>query len=514
MASRPEQVTAPTTEPETDNPSRPSKKRRFHNKSRSGCSNCKKRKVKCDETLPTCGNCRRFELGCRHARKAPTEHPDPTSTGTQAAVQSIQSSPVSSLDPSPSITPRPRRRGRPRKRLPSTPPPAPLPAPSSALTSADTFSLTDLHLLSHYHLSTAATLIPGSSSPPSPSSWPLQALHLSFPPSACDWLIHFPLSLSAFHLARLQTSPPLSSSSSSSSEPGPLPSTSPSASSSSHLFEKGESHLRVGLSRVAHAVADLNASNAKEVFLATMLCCFCTWARGPEQGDLMLVKEEGEAVWWTMLRGLRAVLERVEGSGGFGDFFGEGGTGEGRGKGNGEGEEKGEAEGKGEGDVVGVEEREEEVGEVSREESEVKEVIVNGGQGLDWQAQFEKLMVRLREWEEAGPNAGALTDALEAMRGCFEATFGTEKEPSKEPARFEIVFAWLFRIGDEYITLLKGKDEAALVVLACFVLLMDRLPDCWFLEGWVEHILAGIKLEIRSGWEVEVEWVDIVITGK
>lgn len=39
-------------------------KRRFHKKSRKGCTTCKKRRVKCDESRPICGNCERMGIEC------------------------------------------------------------------------------------------------------------------------------------------------------------------------------------------------------------------------------------------------------------------------------------------------------------------------------------------------------------------------------------------------------------------------------------------------------------------
>lgn len=39
-------------------------KRKFHLKSRKGCSTCKKRRVKCDEAKPLCNNCLRMKLSC------------------------------------------------------------------------------------------------------------------------------------------------------------------------------------------------------------------------------------------------------------------------------------------------------------------------------------------------------------------------------------------------------------------------------------------------------------------
>lgn len=50
-------------------------KRKFHKKSRKGCATCKKRKVKCDETRPICGNCERMSIECVYLiPEAPAEH--------------------------------------------------------------------------------------------------------------------------------------------------------------------------------------------------------------------------------------------------------------------------------------------------------------------------------------------------------------------------------------------------------------------------------------------------------
>ncbi|QRD87522.1 hypothetical protein F9C07_505 [Aspergillus flavus] len=38
--------------------------RRAHRKSRHGCTNCKQRRVKCDETRPYCQNCTRRNNTC------------------------------------------------------------------------------------------------------------------------------------------------------------------------------------------------------------------------------------------------------------------------------------------------------------------------------------------------------------------------------------------------------------------------------------------------------------------
>lgn len=56
--------------------------RRTHNKSRLGCQACKKRRIKCDETAPACGQCRDKGVECVYNHKPPTTTEKPTGRGT------------------------------------------------------------------------------------------------------------------------------------------------------------------------------------------------------------------------------------------------------------------------------------------------------------------------------------------------------------------------------------------------------------------------------------------------
>lgn len=52
------------TEAKDDGKNSKTSKRKFHQKSRLGCSTCKKRRVKCDETRPSCKKCQHLNLTC------------------------------------------------------------------------------------------------------------------------------------------------------------------------------------------------------------------------------------------------------------------------------------------------------------------------------------------------------------------------------------------------------------------------------------------------------------------
>jgi hypothetical protein len=51
--------------------------RKGHTKSRRGCFNCKRRKVKCQESRPVCSNCTRVGLDCEYPDSRPRQWQDP-----------------------------------------------------------------------------------------------------------------------------------------------------------------------------------------------------------------------------------------------------------------------------------------------------------------------------------------------------------------------------------------------------------------------------------------------------
>ncbi|KAI5249466.1 hypothetical protein E4T47_03943 [Aureobasidium subglaciale] len=98
--------------------------RRFHRKSRSGCSHCKKRHIKCDEGRPNCANCQRAGVVCTYDQlKVPS-----------SPAQSASASPAGST------------------------------ASTLVYDHAPTFDMLDLTLMHHYTISTSLDLFAGQGS--------------------------------------------------------------------------------------------------------------------------------------------------------------------------------------------------------------------------------------------------------------------------------------------------------------------------------------------------------------
>ncbi|KAB8275426.1 hypothetical protein BDV30DRAFT_247645 [Aspergillus minisclerotigenes] len=126
--------------------------RRSHTKSHHGCTQCKQRRIKCDEARPSCGSCRKKRIVCAFLSQEP-----------------LPINPLQQYAPQPS-------------------------SPSPGLHSAPTIPLLDLELLHHWHTTTAASLAHSKS---------IQDLfRITVPDVALSYpfLMHSLLAVSALHI--------------------------------------------------------------------------------------------------------------------------------------------------------------------------------------------------------------------------------------------------------------------------------------------------------------------------
>ncbi|AOW26484.1 hypothetical protein MEM_00820 [Candida albicans L26] len=122
-------------------------KRKYHQKSRNGCSTCKKRRVKCDEQRPVCGNCTKLKLDCGYLHEplenilntkkdiANNEPPSKKRKRKVSTVSAASDSESTTQQATPSLTPSPNH-SQDIKTQPVIPPTNPLSALSSGLLSA------------------------------------------------------------------------------------------------------------------------------------------------------------------------------------------------------------------------------------------------------------------------------------------------------------------------------------------------------------------------------------------
>ncbi|KAF7542006.1 hypothetical protein G7054_g130 [Neopestalotiopsis clavispora] len=242
--------------------------RRSHKKSRNGCRYCKQRRIKCDETKPTCGNCARSSVLCDYSPKGDNAQPivsrgrgrprkDWTAiTGVRSGDVSASSSSTTSPWPAP----------------PSEPSQLPLYAPLHLQ-----WGIEDMQLF--YHYMTAVAVDSGAD-----QLWQHQLPRIAFQHHT---ILHLLLAIAALHLSR--------------SEPG----------RSAELIAQAEAHMNVSLRRVTQDLSNLDEQNCAELYITTILICTYTFAKKPGPRNLLVVAEGHESAWWELFRGVRVIVDRI-----------------------------------------------------------------------------------------------------------------------------------------------------------------------------------------------------------
>lgn len=173
--------------------------KRFHTKSRLGCSQCKSRRIKCDECPPCCGNCAKKGINCDYQDLQPaidnlqlfTPASFPASLQrprNPSTPGSISSSSASSRSSKISKTSRTSRASS------ST-----IVSGVSAASAGTTFNLQDLGLLHHFTVQTAQTL-PAFDSEQYRIIWEQEIPRLA---QSHEFLMHAVIGFAAAHQATL-----------------------------------------------------------------------------------------------------------------------------------------------------------------------------------------------------------------------------------------------------------------------------------------------------------------------
>ncbi|KAI1305719.1 hypothetical protein F5Y03DRAFT_384396 [Xylaria venustula] len=72
--------------------------------------------------------------------------------------------------------------------------------------------------------------------------------------------------------------------------------------------------------------------------------------------------------------------------------------------------------------------------------------------------------------------------------------------------RLRSAMMWLVKIPDPFIELLKSHDSEALCVLAFFCVLLKRLEQLWWIEGWAFHLIERIYSTLNERYRLWIRW--------
>ncbi|KAH7186593.1 hypothetical protein DER44DRAFT_737314 [Fusarium oxysporum] len=415
-------------------------KKKPHQKSKNGCLNCKQRKVKCDEAQPKCANCNRFRLDCHYQNIRQNI----------AALPPI-AVPQADTEPTP-VAPARRKRGRPRKDWTTRGLASETPVqsePSQGLLPSDAeLNITQAELL-HQFITRTGPNLGGSDDPNHPivQFWSRNATLLAI---SHPYLLHLCLSLAAYHLAFLA--------------PEPEPSKARHAALARH-------HFSVGLTQANEALSIIDASTCGNLYVSTILVCFCSFAAGPSGPDDLFVcsaEDKSSHKWHPLAHGARLIRELYDESVLFSGLT-------------------------------------EPLGRRNPPPEDPRPTCVcQGFVRVDWTDPLARLHDLVISTET--PSDTVYVRSLQMLTAIYEGTFGDREGCVKTPLRHKAVLIWVYMMEDAFIERLQRKKAIALLLLAYYAPLIKTMKREWFLHGWAEHILRASEMYITDDYIDFLQW--------
>ncbi|CAI6248142.1 unnamed protein product [Periconia digitata] len=442
--------------------------RKTHNKTRLGCANCKKRRIKCDCKHPICSNCEKRGHDCSFLLLAPSSQlsvKSVTSPRRTASPESLQQ-----IDSAPHITSPSLRSPRP----PSSGLPPHLRCDDVWRDAREKLSPSLQDLLYHFEYTTALTL---ASQDPAKEAWQIAVPQLA---ARHDFLTHHILAIASLHLGRLHVR----------------------GDERSAMMNLSASQMNKALSRYRPALENINAENASALFAGATLTAVYLFRQSTVEIDELrasisvktktshttaaVSKKMLESILRTIygLRGPLAVLIP-----GFQYVL--------------------------QGQMGPV---------LDRNWWPHPSTFPSTEQAID----EDRRLARIEElWTESKsetePFSEALAAALLYLREAYALVSVLAQPDTEYPSHTSIcysydsetetnlkdrgaIFFWATKIPREFLVLLEQKNRDALVIVAHYAVLPGRVRNTWWLEGLGSNMVIAVAMALgRDNWHL-IEW--------
>ncbi|KAJ4310826.1 hypothetical protein N0V84_010762 [Fusarium piperis] len=97
----------------------------------------------------------------------------------------------------------------------------------------------------------------------------------------------------------------------------------------------------------------------------------------------------------------------------------------------------------------------------------------------------------------------------DTIAGFIETISRVTSSPKATPTpELRVIFAWPMGLSNTFLSLLRGFNPLALVILSYYcVLLHSRESKCWFLRGWTNVLMKVVMADVGgTQWEGLMQW--------
>ncbi|KAK0733548.1 hypothetical protein B0T26DRAFT_635002 [Lasiosphaeria miniovina] len=409
---------------------------RPHRKSRTGCSTCKRRKVK---SLAVVG------------------------AGLGRSGQVTAGSPTGTASPLSGTTPTMPTRNPQTVEVDPAPP----------------LDVNNVELLLHFLTTTAETLAgPGSHML---EFWKRNAPHIGL---SHNFVLHLIFALAAFHLAYLARYVSSPGEGCASAQPCRRR-------SRGEYLSLAQQHLTVGLSGFSAQLTRASPENCGALYLGAVLTSYCTFAAGPTSSKDLLVGTANDArdpvgsdsnsPWMPFVYGVRLMHETfspdVLFTGSMAPLNG--------------GSPRRLLE-----DPIYVRDGFPRLDWEAALDGLRAYIARVGWRGEDQQVGAPSA---LPERPEAEPTKKSISlHALDGLIGIYAATYGRQGSDGEitydGPSENQFIFGWLYRMDRAFVSSVRRREPCAILVLAHYAVLLnaETIPGAWYVESWRQHIIEAV----------------------
>ncbi|KAB8235752.1 Zn(II)2Cys6 transcription factor [Aspergillus alliaceus] len=433
--------------------------RRSHRKSRNGCSNCKRRRIKCDEVKPACGQCINHSVLCQFSRGGQS---DPTSSDTSppSGPPGITSSQPPETDlPKPLLNKDhvyisstqtdfnpPKRRWRRRQPLSANPGPASETVSPPPTNHMFQFSTADLGLFHHYITSTSTAMADDEES--------RYFMQTAIPQLGFRFhhILHLLLAFSGYHIAHLDQNR----------------SSLPNTIAVNERIAEADRHYDISLRQVSYSIRDLNETTCHAVYSGAVLICLCHLGKGPRAGEYIAFSDSNHPEWLTLLRGVRSIVEMTR-------------------------------------DVFSIDPVPPAGADKNKSPSSFANPTVVEAALLEWKCRLQEYQdIFTVEYLVDDYRHAVYSRVVERLAGAFDSVYQREDAPRGE--KCAKVFQWLYQLPEEFILDLQQRKWLSLLLLSYFIVLLKQLDSYWFIQGWPEHVMSEIYRSLDEQQRCRIRW--------
>ncbi|KAB8215058.1 hypothetical protein BDV33DRAFT_227871 [Aspergillus novoparasiticus] len=420
--------------------------RRSHRKSRNGCGNCKRRKIKCDEVHPACGQCISHDINCDFT-VPPTAPSETASTGSTCSTLVARAAPspynsITFISSSKTDFKLPKRRYQRRPATARETANAKSALAEVLLTPTNSqlqLNTTDLALLHHYLSVTSITL--------SDDDEGLHLLQVALPQIGFryQYILHLLLAFASYHMTR------------SSSMDAPH-----------GRSLEGDHHYNTALTLVSSSIAGLNESTCQAVYSSSVLICLCSLAKGPRDGEYLAFSDSDRAEWLTLLRGIRSITEVSR-------------------------------------DLFYVDPVSSPRSETRERLLQGEPQLYHENIWPEWKRRLKECEQLIEMEHTAGGIQHAVyVHVLTCLTNAFHHVYG--KTDISRGERCAKTFQWLYQLPDDFVFDLQQRKWPALLLLSYFLVLLQQLNSYWFVKCWPEHVMGEIYRSFNEQQRVWLQW--------